>query len=149
MTSLRPALVVLLLCSGCGPKPDETGDLKSQVISLPGGGQILAQVVMSRGEMARGMMFREALPQGRGMLFVHAKPAPYVYWMSNVKVPLDIIFMDSSRHIVEISADTPPCTKKPAECPVYGGHTSEQFVLELRAGEAQRLGLRQGQTLSF
>jgi len=149
MTSLRPAFVVLLFCAGCGPKPDETGDLSSQVITLPGGGQIRAQVVMTQGEMESGMKFREALPQGRGMLFVHTKPAPYVYWMSNVKVPLDIVFMDSSRRIVEISADAPPCTKKPADCPVYGGHTSEQFVLELRAGEAQRLGLRQGQTLAF
>ena len=149
MTSLRPALLVLLFCAGCGLKPDETGDLNSQVITLPGGGQIRAQVVMTQGEMESGMKFREALPQGRGMLFVHTKPAPYVYWMSNVKVPLDIIFMDSSRRIVEISADTPPCTKKPAECPVYGGHNSEQFVLELRAGEAQRLGLRRGHTLAF
>jgi uncharacterized membrane protein (UPF0127 family) len=69
--------------------------------------------------------------------------------MSNVKVPLDIIFMDAGRRIVEISANTPPCLKKPADCPVYGGHTDEQFVLELRAGEAQRLGLQKGQTLAF
>jgi uncharacterized membrane protein (UPF0127 family) len=149
MTSLRPACLVLLLLVGCGSKPNERADLNSQVILLPGGGQIRAQVVMTQGEMENGMKFRDALPQGRGMLFVHTKPAPYVYWMSSVKVPLDIIFMDSGRRIVEISADTPPCTKKPADCPVYGGHTSEQFVLELRAGEAQRLGLHQGQTLAF
>jgi len=149
MTCLRPAVFILLLCAGCGPKPDDAEDLNSQVITLPVGSQIRAQVVMTQGEMENGMKFREALPQGRGMLFVHTKPAPYVYWMSNVKVPLDIIFMDSSRRIVEISADTPPCTKTPADCPVYGGHSSEQFVLELRAGEAHRLGLHQGQTLTF
>jgi uncharacterized membrane protein (UPF0127 family) len=149
MTSLSPVLLVLSFCIGCGSKPDDVEDLNMQVITLPAGGQIRAQVVMTQGEMESGMKFRDALPQGRGMLFVHKSPAPYVYWMSNVKVPLDIIFMDSSHRIVEVSADTPPCTKKPADCPVYGGHTNEQFVLELRAGEAQRLGLHQGQALSF
>jgi hypothetical protein len=99
--------------------------------------------------MARGMMYRDALPEGRGLLFIHDNPAPYRYWMSNVKVPLDIIFMDPSRQIVEISANTPPCTSKPEACPLYGGHFSTQFVLELRAGEAQRLGIHNGQTLTF
>ena len=94
-------------------------------------------------------MYREPLTQGRGLLFIHDKPQPYRYWMSNVTAPLDIIFMDSNRQIVEISADTPPCTSKPEACPVYGGHNYEQFVLELRAGEAQRLGLHKGQTLTF
>jgi len=76
--------------------------------------------------------------------------APYRYWMSNVKVPIDIVFMDSSRQIVEICADTPPCTTaKKEDCPVYGGHHYEQYVLELGAGEAKRLGLQKGQTLSF
>ncbi|HXA03502.1 MAG TPA: DUF192 domain-containing protein [Bryobacteraceae bacterium] len=149
MASLRPALLVLVFCVGCTPKPDEVEDLNTQVITLPAGGQIRAQVVLTQGEMESGMKFRDALPQGRGMLFVYRNPAPYVYWMSNVKVPLDIIFMDSSHRIVEIAAGAPPCNKKPADCPVYGGHTNEQFVLELRAGEAQRLGVQQGQTLTF
>jgi uncharacterized membrane protein (UPF0127 family) len=106
-------------------------------------------VLVKPAEMARGMMYRDPLPQGRGLLFIHEKPAPYRYWMSNVTAPLDIIFMDSNRQIVEISADTPPCTSKPAACPVDGEHNTEQFVLELRAGEAQRLGLHKGQTLTF
>jgi uncharacterized membrane protein (UPF0127 family) len=149
MAPLRPALLALLFCIGCAPKPDDVDDLNTQLITLPAGGQIRAQVVMTQGEMESGMKFRDALPQGRGMLFVYRNPAPYVYWMSNMKVPLDIVFMDSGHRIVEISANAPPCAKKPADCPVYGGHTNEQFVLELGAGEAQRLGLQQGQTLTF
>ena len=149
MRSLHPALFVVLLWCGCTSKPNEEADLNAQIVTLPGGGQIQAEVVMTKGEMETGMKFRDALPEGRGMLFVHTRAAPYVYWMSNVKVPLDIVFMDSSRRIVEISANTPPCLKKPAECPVYGGHSDEQFVLELRSGEAQRLGLEKGQTLGF
>ena len=145
----RLGLFAVFLCCGCGPKTDNLEDLNTRVVTLPDGGQIRAEVLTKPEEMARGMMFRDALPQDRGLLFVHTTPAPYRYWMGNVKAPLDIIFMDADRRIVEISANTPPCTTKKEDCPVYGGHNYEQFVLELRAGEAQRLGLRKGQTLGF
>ena len=146
----RFALLGIACLAGCtGPQTDSVEDLHTRIVTLPGGGEIRAEVLIKPAEMQRGMMFRDPLPQGRGLLFVHDRPAPYRYWMSNVKAPLDIIFMDENRQIVEISADTPICTSKPADCPLYGGHHNEQYVLELRAGEAKRLGLHEGQTLNF
>jgi uncharacterized membrane protein (UPF0127 family) len=149
MRFLSLALFSLLLCLSCAPKTDTVDDIKTRLIALPDGRQIRAEVLVSPAEMSRGMMYRDPLPQDRGLLFVHDNPAPYRYWMPNVKAPLDIIFMDPARQIVEISANTPPCATEPKACPLYGGHFTEQFVLEMRAGEAQRLGLHQGQTLTF
>jgi len=60
-----------------------------------------------------------------------------------------MLWMESSRRIVEISADTPPCKTKASQCPTYGGHQQAQFVLELGGGEAHRLGLHVGDTLDF
>jgi uncharacterized membrane protein (UPF0127 family) len=144
-------LMFLLVCCGCGRKADNgvVEPLNTRLVSLPDGTEIRAEVLINPTEMARGMMYRDPLPQGRGLLFVHQRPDYYRYWMSNVKAPLDIIFMDAGRQIVEISADTPPCTTKPADCLLYGGHHLAQYVLELRAGEASRLGLHTGQKLSF
>jgi uncharacterized membrane protein (UPF0127 family) len=72
------------------------------------------------------------------------------YWMHNVKVPLDIIWMDSSRRVVEISANTPGCDGKPAsDCPSYGGAVPSSFVLEIGAGLAARHGIREGVVLDF
>src|SRR5690348_486840 len=104
MRSARFALVGLLVYFGCGPQTEPVEDLNTRIVTLPGGREIRAEVMLKPAEMARGMMYRDALPQGRGMLFIHEKPAPYRYWMSNVKDPLDIIFMDENRQIVEISA---------------------------------------------
>jgi len=144
---------ISLALFGCGSTSSEEGDpiraMYTRAVTLADGNQIQAEVLMKPQEMARGMMFREQLPRGHGLLFIHDKPAPYRYFMANVKVPLDIVFMDSARRIVEISADTPPCATKPADCPTYGGHHYEQFVLELGGGEAHRLGLQTGQTLTF
>jgi len=142
-------IVLLLFCAGCGPETGGVEDLRLRTVTLPDGQQIRAEVVMKADEMARGLMYRDSLPKGRGMLFIHDKPAPYRYWMHDVKIPLDIIFMDETRKIVYISADNPPCIAQPKDCPVYGGYHMEQFVLELAGGEARRLGLQTGQSLSF
>jgi uncharacterized protein len=151
MRSCAFVLAVALFCSGCARNSDENAadQLNTTAVSLPDGTEIRAEVLTKSADMEHGMMYRDALPQGRGLLFVHQKPAYLRYWMSNVKAPLDIIFMDSSHKIMEISADTPICTTKPEDCLTYGGHHLEQFVLELRAGEAKRLGLHAGQTLRF
>jgi|SRR5215467_13787987 len=151
MRSFGLVLLALGLCLGCARKNDESsGDqINTSIVILPDGSEIRAEVLTKPSEMEHGMMYRDALPQGHGLLFVHQKPAPYRYWMSNVKFPLDIIFMDASHKIVEISANTPICTTKPEDCLTYGGHHLEQYVLELRAGEARRLGLHEGQTLRF
>jgi len=95
------------------------------------------------------MMYRDSLPRGHGMLFIHQTPGLNPYWMYQVRIPLDIIWMDTSHRIVEISADTPPCQTKASLCANYGGHEMAQFVLELGGGEARRLGLSLGQTLEF
>jgi uncharacterized protein len=145
-----PALMVVCLCLSCSRTDDGSSDQAStSAIGMPDGTEIRAEVLTKPKEMQLGMMFRDALPQGRGLLFVHQRPDYLRYWMANCKAPLDIIFMDPGHKIMEISADTPICTTKPADCLTYGGHHLEQFVLELRAGEAKRLGLHEGQTLRF
>lgn len=143
---LIPALLALAACRNA-PPPD---NINFKTITLPGGRAVRVEVLFRGPDIMRGMMFRSALPPDRGLLFVHNKPAKYTYWMHNVKVPLDIIWMDKERRIVEISANTPPCTSTdPTQCPQYGGKAEAQFVLELAAGMADKYGLQPGQVLDF
>ena len=101
-------------------------------------------------DMARGMMFRESLAPDRGMLFVYAKMDKYSHWMYQVKIPLDMIWLDKEHRIVEIVANIPPCTSKSAkECPPVGGHTDSITVLELAAGMSEKYGLKNGQILEY
>ena len=96
------------LFSGCSNQEtlNETGTM---LVTLPHGEKINAEVVTHPTEMMRGMMFRDSLAPDHGMLFIHGSPGQYTYYMYQVKIPLDIIWMDRERRIVEISADTPPC----------------------------------------
>lgn len=148
---MRPAvcLILLVALAGCRQKPATLEDLRMLVVTLPDGTKIRAEVVTEPADMARGMMFRDSLEPGRGMLFVHPAPGQYRYWMYQVRIPLDIIWLDSQRRIVEISPDTPPCQKPSAACPSYGGHAASRYVLELAGGWAARYGLRLGDRLDF
>lgn len=150
---MRIALSAFLVCcvlAGC-KRSDAVRDFGSSVVTLPGGQKIMAEVMTNPTDMARGMMFRDSLEPDRGMLFVHDHPGPYTYWMYQVKIPLDIIWMDSNRRITEISANTPPCKATSArECPQYGGHQPDtRYVLELAGGMGGKYRLTVGQEIKF
>ncbi|MCS6954371.1 MAG: DUF192 domain-containing protein [Bryobacterales bacterium] len=141
--------LAFLLGANCGPRPVTLEEYHTRLVTLPGGQRIRAEVMIHPTDMMRGMMFRDSLPPDRGMLFIHPEPGPYTYWMYQVRIPLDIIWMDSSRTILEISANTPPCLKPASECPHYGGNPRTRYVLELAGGMAAKYGLKVGDTLSF
>ena len=93
-------------------------------------------------------MFRDELPAGHGMLFIHEREEPQAYWMKNTRIPLDILYFDDDRRLVAQQRDVPPCSLGDA-CPPYPSNASARFVLELNAGEARRLQLREGASLRF
>lgn len=139
------------LLIGCGESTTTSiEDFNSTKVNLPGGRVIRAEKMVQAKDMARGMMFRDSLADDRGMLFVHGTPGKYTYWMYQVRVPLDILWLDANRNIVEISADTPPCPAKDSNaCPLFGGHEDALYILELKAGTVKRDGLQLGQRVIF
>jgi hypothetical protein len=140
----------LAILGACGNHPSNPAGENYRKITLPGGQTVNAEVLIRPQDILRGMMLRNALAPDRGMLFVHVKPGKYAYWMYNVRVPLDIIWMDKNRRIVEISANTPPCPESDGnKCPRYGGKKESMFVLEIAGGMAEKYGLSLGQVLDF
>jgi uncharacterized protein len=149
---LRVLIVLALaLLAGCQTKPpDPSEDLRLRTLTLPGGQQIRAEILVRPEEVMRGMMFRPGLAENRGLLFIHRRTGKYSYWMHNVAVPLDIIWMDKDRTIVEIAVNTPPCKEAdPIKCPQYGGNQEARFVLEIAGGLAAKFGLSVGQRIQF
>ena len=149
------ALLLVSVCLGlvgCGGSSDAVEDFNSRQVSLPDGTSVQAEVMMNETDMARGMMFRDKFPEGRGMLFIHSSPNKYPYWMYQVKLPLDIVWMDRQKRVVEIVENAPPCTGKASECQAsgtYGGNEVAMYVLELPGGYARKHNVAKGQTLQF
>jgi uncharacterized membrane protein (UPF0127 family) len=148
------ALGAVLLCAAaasCGGSRQTTmEDLNTRDVTLPNGKVIHAELAIDPAMMQRGLMFRHSLASDRGMLFMHDKPGRWQYYMFQCFIPLDMIWMDNDHRVVEISADTPPCSSTVAsDCPVYGGHADARYVLELGGGEAKKNGLKEGDQIAF
>jgi hypothetical protein len=118
-------------------------------ITLPNGSQIKAELALTRDAQAQGMMFRTNLRPGEGMLFPFEEMAPRSFWMFQTLIPLDIIWLDDNKRIVEISVNSPPCRTAPEDCPAYGGSAHSTYVLELAAGQAAAHRLTIGSQLEF
>lgn len=95
---------------------------------------------------ARGLMFRDSMPEDAGMLFVHDREEPQAYWMKNTRIALDILYFDAQRKLVSQQRDVPPCSAGNA-CPPYPSRVPALYVLELNAGQAAKLGLQDGMEL--
>jgi hypothetical protein len=112
-----------------------------------GGQRYDVEVADDDAERARGLMFRDELAQDAGMLFIWRRAAPRSFWMRNTRIPLDIIYIGPDRRIVGWSLDTPPCRTR--QCPSYPSGAPAQYVLEVNAGEMQRLGVALGDPVRF
>ena len=142
------AILILAACSHSSSDP--VRDFSSREVTLPNGKTITAEVMTDPVDMSRGMMFRDSLAPDRGMLFIHGAAGRYSYFMYQVKIPLDMVWIAPDHRVVEISPNTPPCPSKSArECPNYGGHEAALYVLELAGGTAAKSGVQVGSTVAF
>ncbi|MEJ7605619.1 MAG: DUF192 domain-containing protein [Bryobacteraceae bacterium] len=142
-------LLMTLVLAGCRDEKAAVEEFNTRPLKLPDGTTIRVEVMMDQKDVMRGMMFRDSLPEGRGMVFVHARPLKLSYWMYQVKVPLDIAWLNANKQIVEVSENTPPCKTKASECPTYGGKEDSSYALELPGGYGRKHGVQVGNVVSF
>ncbi len=96
-------------------------------------------------ERSKGLMFRKALPQDAGMLFVFNTPKRYAFWMKNTSIPLDMIRLDSDQKVVHIEHNVPPCWEEESAlntCPSYRTEIPASYVLEINAGRTETLHIQ-------
>ncbi len=109
--------------------------------AIMGGEVIELEVTETPEQKMLGLMFRKHLPDNRGMLFPLEPPDYPRFWMKNVEISLDMIFLRDGI-IQAMAQNVPPCTAAP--CPTYGPQILIDRVIELRGGRAAELGLAVG-----
>lgn len=143
---MRPVALLLLVAGALAPLAGCASDGAAWVELK--GQRFAVEVADEHDERARGLMFRDQLAPGTGMLFVHAEEAPLAYWMKNTRIALDIFYFDSSRRLVSVSRGVPPCSLGD-RCPPYPSAGPAKYVLELNAGQADALGVAAGDEITF
>lgn len=140
MRVLKLSSLCLLLLAGCASATANWVEL--------GGKRYTVETATTDAQRQRGLMFRDEMAADHGMLFVHDSEVPQAYWMKNTHIPLDILYFDNARRLVSQQRDVPPCSLGDA-CPPYPSQAPARYVLELNAGQAEALQLRDGAMLTI
>jgi uncharacterized membrane protein (UPF0127 family) len=109
------------------------------IVTAAGPQRFEVEVARNDADRQQGLMFRRSLAPDRGMLFDFARREPVSMWMKNTYISLDMLFIRADGTVARVAENTEPLSTRVIESgePVLG-------VLELAAGTARRLGIKQG-----
>lgn len=107
---------------------------------------MVVDVAVTGEEIARGLSDRSYLMEQEGMLFIVHDPVPF--WMENMKIPIDIIFLDKNHIVVSIVDNAQPCPSL-GECPSYMPDEEFSYVLETIPGFAYWHSISKGTQIPF
>lgn len=122
------------------------GNLPTITFITENGTKILeVEIADSDEERAQGLMYRKSLPENQGMLFISDVPEQQGFWMKNTHIPLDIIFVDENKQIINIASNTVP--NQTSE--LYKSNGDALYVVETYAGWCNKNGIEKGDKIEF
>jgi uncharacterized membrane protein (UPF0127 family) len=97
------------------------------------------EVMRTRAELERGLMYRRQMKPDSGMLFDFKTPQNVSMWMKNTYLALDMLFIGQDGRVVSVKENAEPLSESIISSggPVVG-------VLELNSGTAERIGVKVG-----
>ncbi|MFN0146151.1 MAG: DUF192 domain-containing protein [Dehalococcoidia bacterium] len=132
--------IAMVAFSVCGEDRPPT-QLPTREITVEGNGRVerlTVELATTSAQQQQGLMFRQAMPEDAGMLFLFANDSRGGFWMRNTYLPLSIAYLDASGVVLEIRDG------KPLDDTVLTPGQSYRNVLEVNQGWFDRHGLGVG-----
>jgi uncharacterized membrane protein (UPF0127 family) len=101
------------------------------------------EIATTSEEKEKGLMYRQELADGKGMLFDFAPEQQISMWMKNTYISLDMIFIRADGRILRIAENTEPESTR-----IINSGGLARGVLEVPAGTAQKYGIVAGDRVS-
>lgn len=130
-------------------EPNGTGPVSSDAavyLRAHDGQELKVRVELALDFEARrkGLMYRDSMPEDRGMLFVFPVQEEQSFWMKNTYISLDMLFIDEELTIVGIIHEARPRSTTSQTVGV-----ASKYVLEVNGGYCRRHGVREGTKVRF
>jgi hypothetical protein len=140
MNGFSPLFSVLSLLTALSGSKRHFAD----VVILSGRKQIAlkAEVADSWIKKTIGLMGRKGLGEREGMLFVFGREGRLKFWMRNMLMPLDMIFISGDWRVADFVENAEPCGK--LLCRSYKPEVPARYALEVRAGFVKKYGIGKG-----
>ncbi len=110
-----------------------------ELVTASGVHALDVEIASTPEKQALGLMYRTSLPDTKGMLFPHKKPAELSMWMRNTYIPLDMVFIKADGTVHRIEAKAEPFSER-----IISSDGPVAAVLEIAGGAAERMGLKPG-----
>lgn len=112
-----------------------------------GDARVRVEIAASALDRARGLSYRDELPDGRGMLFTFGRAQRHSFWMKGMRFPIDIVWIRDGA-VVDVTADVPPA-EGAIDLRTYVPVVPADEVLELPAGYAAAHGIEPGTRITL
>ena len=138
----------LLAAEGCrhGQSATVKGEPEVVLKTRAGDQHVKVEIARTNLERQRGLMYRQSLEPGHGMIFLFDQPEKSMkFWMKNTYIPLDMIFIGPNKQVIYVEENAEPLTlqsRGPDE-------EESQFVLEVPGGWARAHGVERGVAVRF
>ena len=107
--------------------------------------EIEAELADTPAEHEQGLSGRTALPENQGLLFIFDQSGQYNFWMKEMNFPIDIIWLDENKKIIDITANLATSTY-PAN---FTSRAPAKYVLEVNAGFTAQNNIKIGNQAEF
>ncbi|WP_429932960.1 DUF192 domain-containing protein [Agrobacterium vitis] len=105
---------------------------------------LTVELAKTKAQRARGLMYRDHLPEAHGMLFSYRPARVVQMWMRNTVIPLDILFIDGHGRIEQVIANARPTSDS-----IITSAVPVRYVLEINGGSAQALNVKAGDRIDL
>jgi uncharacterized membrane protein (UPF0127 family) len=134
------SIFLLLFLIGCNEQsPSGMTTVKMQL----GNKNFTLEVADRDGTRAYGLKRRDSMPDDHGMIFVFDHPQELRFWMEDTRIPLDIVYIDSTGHVVSVKQ------MKPFDRETTPSDGLAQYAVELNKGAAEAAGVKPGMALKI
>lgn len=102
------------------------------------------EIAEAEYETQTGLMYRDAMEENQGMLFIFDDVAMHSFYMKNTQIALDIIYIDENLKIASFQKNA-----KPFDETGLSSGIPIKYVLEINAGLSDKMGLTVGDRISY
>jgi len=130
---------ILVWVGGCQNSPSGLATVKMQI----GKDTFTLEVADTDATREHGLMERDSMPNGHGMIFVFAQERELDFWMKNTRFPLDILYVDAGGKVVSIKQmKAYDLSTTPSDYPA-------KYAIELNFGAAAEARVHVGDKLTI
>ena len=140
---------------GCPADPSKNPKLREGRLSFveagsaadagkPAAPVVKVEIADKNDDRMRGLMYRKAMDEDRGMIFVFDEKEDHTFWMKNTCIPLDMLFVDDDGTIVGIEENTTTLSEQ-----TFSVGCESKYVVEVNAGWSRRHGVVAGQKIKM